>query len=114
MSVITSVVVCYTLQVCGLAWSTRHRELISAHGYSQNQLTIWEYPSLAPITNLQGHDGRILHMAVSPAGDIVATAAADETLRFWRVFEPAHKHRTTAATDSDTANLQLKMLLLTF
>ena len=53
-------------------------------------------------------------MAVSPAGDIVATAAADETLRFWRVFEPAHKHRTTAATDSDTANLQLKMLLLTF
>jgi len=28
----------------------------------------------------------VLHLCLSPDGDIVVSAAADETLRFWRVF----------------------------
>ena len=53
-------------------------------------------------------------MAMSPTGDTIATAAADETLRFWRVFEPTTKHRHTAIADNDVTDLQLQMLLLTF
>ena len=33
-----------------------------------------------------GHSARVLHMAQSPDGTTVVSAAADETLRFWRAF----------------------------
>jgi cell division cycle protein 20 (cofactor of APC complex) len=35
---------------------------------------------------LNGHTSRVLYMAQSPDGCTVATAAADETLRFWNAF----------------------------
>ena len=43
------------------------------------------------MTELTGHQSRVLHLAMSPDGNTVVSAAADETLRFWRVFggEPA-------------------------
>ena len=55
-------------------------------------------------------------MVMSPTGDTIATAAADETLRFWRVFEPTtkHRHHHAATADNDVTDLQLQMLLLTF
>jgi cell division cycle protein 20 (cofactor of APC complex) len=65
--------------------------LLSAHGYSQNQLTLWKYPSLGRTAELTGHSSRVLHMALSPDGTTVCSAAADETLRFWKVFEPVSK-----------------------
>jgi cell division cycle 20-like protein 1 (cofactor of APC complex) len=34
-------------QVCNLAWSKHSSELVSTHGYSQNQIIIWKYSSLA-------------------------------------------------------------------
>jgi cell division cycle protein 20 (cofactor of APC complex) len=74
-------------QVCQLMWSTNYRELISSHGFSQNQLTIWKYPSMKKVADLLGHQSRVLHMAMSPDGETVVSAAADEALRFWRVFQ---------------------------
>jgi cell division cycle protein 20 (cofactor of APC complex) len=38
------------------------------------------------IADLKGHSSRVLHLALSPDGTTVASAAADETLRFWKVF----------------------------
>jgi hypothetical protein len=32
----------------------RLQELVSAHGFSDNQLTVWRYPSLQPIATLTG------------------------------------------------------------
>jgi WD40 repeat protein len=40
------------------------------------------------IADLRGHTSRVLHLALSPDGTTVASAAADETLRFWKVFQP--------------------------
>jgi len=40
------------------------------------------------ITDLKGHQNRVLHTAISPDGTTVVSAAADETLRFWQIFEP--------------------------
>ncbi len=40
------------------------------------------------IAELRGHTSRVLHLALSPDGTTVASAAADETLRFWKVFQP--------------------------
>ncbi|TEA37067.1 hypothetical protein DBR06_SOUSAS210228, partial [Sousa chinensis] len=56
--------------VCSILWSPHYKELISGHGFAQNQLVIWKYPTMAKVAELK-----------------VASAAADETLRLWRCFE---------------------------
>ena len=73
-------------QVSAIAFSTCYSEMISAHGYSSNALTIWKYPSLTKIKDLTAHTGRILHMCLSPNGEIVASASDDESIRLWQVF----------------------------
>ncbi|TYI63938.1 hypothetical protein E1A91_D09G050500v1 [Gossypium mustelinum] len=60
-------------QVCALLWNKNERELLSSHGFTQNQLILWKYPSMS-----SSHQ--------SPDGCTVASAAGDETLRFWNVF----------------------------
>jgi cell division cycle 20, cofactor of APC complex len=65
-------------QICSVKWSTHYRELVTSHGYSKNQLTVWKYPSLTRVTELTGHTARVLHMSMSPDGQTVATAAGDE------------------------------------
>lgn len=75
-------------QVCSIVFNAEHRELVSSHGFAHNQLSIWKYSNMTKVADLTGHTQRVLHMAISPDGTTVATAAADETLRFWRCFEP--------------------------
>ena len=38
-------------QVSSIVWNTEYKELVSGHGFSQNQLTVWKYPSLAKVNN---------------------------------------------------------------
>ncbi|KHN07567.1 Protein FIZZY-RELATED 3 [Glycine soja] len=73
-------------QVCNLAWSKNVNELVSTHGYSQNQIMVWKYPSLSKVATLTGHSMRVLYLAMSPDGQTIVTGAGDETLRFWNVF----------------------------
>ncbi|KAF3959281.1 hypothetical protein CMV_015892 [Castanea mollissima] len=53
-------------QVCDLAWSKNVNEIVSTHGYSQNQIMVWKYPSMTKT---------------------IVTGVGDETLRFWNVFK---------------------------
>ncbi|RWR89439.1 cell division cycle 20.2, cofactor of APC complex [Cinnamomum micranthum f. kanehirae] len=73
-------------QVCSLQWNRHEKELLSSHGYSENQLILWKFPSITKTAEITGHSARVLHLAQSPDGFTVASAAADETLRFWQVF----------------------------
>ena len=50
-------------QVCALLWNKHERELLSSHGLTQNQLTLWKYPSMVKITELTGHASRVLFVA---------------------------------------------------
>lgn len=84
-------------QVCNLAWSKHSNELVSTHGYSQNQILIWKYPSMTQLAKLTGHSYRVLYLAVSPDGEAIVTGAGDETLRFWNVFS---KSRCTKESKS--------------
>ncbi|XP_066354570.1 protein FIZZY-RELATED 3-like [Miscanthus floridulus] len=34
-------------QVCNLAWCKNVNDLVSTHGYSQNQIMVWKYPSMS-------------------------------------------------------------------
>lgn len=78
-------------QVCALQWNPFEKEILSSHGFARNHLCLWKYPSMAKVKELEGHASRVLHMAVSPDGCTVVSAAADETLRFWDIFAPVGK-----------------------
>lgn len=76
-------------QVCNMVFSSHSNELISTHGYSQNQMILWNSKNLNNLkskTILTGHQARVLYLALSPDGETIATAAGDETVRFWNVF----------------------------
>jgi len=77
-------------QVCNLSWSSNVNELVSTHGYSQNQVVVWKCPSMEPIATLTGHTYRVLYLAMSPDGETIVTGAGDETLRFWNVFSKSN------------------------
>ncbi|KAF4423744.1 cell division cycle 20 1 cofactor-APC complex [Fusarium acutatum] len=73
-------------QVCNIAWSKNSNEIVSTHGYSQNQIVVWKYPSMTQVASLTGHTYRVLYLAMSPDGRTIVTGAGDETLRFWSTF----------------------------
>lgn len=72
-------------QVCNLLFSKNRNELISTHGYTQNQIHLWDYPDMNKVATLTGHTFRVLYLAMSPNGKTIVTGAGDETLRFWNI-----------------------------
>ena len=83
-------------QVCNLAWSKNTNELVSTHGFSQNQIVVWKYPSLTQVVSLTGHTYRVLYLAMSPDGQVIVTGAGDETIRFWHAFPKSKSERKGA------------------
>jgi cell division cycle protein 20 (cofactor of APC complex) len=78
-------------QVCSLQWGTIDMELISSHGFSKNEISIWQYPTYEPLAELTGHSARVLHTSLSPDGNRLVSLASDETLRFWRLYNETTK-----------------------
>ncbi|WEW54815.1 WD repeat-containing protein slp1 [Emydomyces testavorans] len=74
-------------QVTSLRWSNHYRELVSSSGFPDNSLSIWSYPTLVRNVEIPAHETRVLHSCLSPDGQMLATAAADESLKFWKIFE---------------------------
>lgn len=74
-------------QVTSLRWSNHYREIVSSSGFPDNSLSIWSYPTLVRNVEIPAHETRVLHSSLSPDGQLLATAAADESLKFWKVFE---------------------------
>ena len=36
--------------MCALLWNPNERELLSSHGFTQNQLILWKYPTMTKAT----------------------------------------------------------------
>ncbi len=92
-------------QVSGISWSPNAMELVTSHGFSQNQLTVWKYGSLSRMAELKGHTQRVLQLALSPDGTTVVSGAADETLRFWKVFESNGARRAASAAQGSKSSV---------
>ena len=76
-------------QVCNLTFDKEGEVLISTHGYSLNQMILWQpsrdFEKLRKEEVLIAHKLRVLYLAPSPCGKYVATGAGDETIRIWNI-----------------------------
>ncbi|CAB5395560.1 unnamed protein product [Rhizophagus irregularis] len=79
----------HILALGGSAYSflEHFKELLSTHGFPNHNMTIWSYPTLNKTADIPAHESGILHSTISPDNQVVATAASDENLKFWRVFQ---------------------------
>lgn len=84
-------------QVTSLKWSSTYKEIVSSHGFPDNHLSIWSYPSLTKNVDIVAHDSRVLHSSLSPDGQTLATCASDENLKFWKIFEGVSKKVSSTA-----------------
>ncbi|CAG7561466.1 unnamed protein product [Fusarium equiseti] len=94
-------------QVTSLRWSPHHREIVSSSGFPDNSLSIWSYPTLVRTVEIPAHESRVLHSCLSPDGQMLATAAADESLKFWKIFEK--KAGATASIGASGASSKASM-----
>ncbi|KFX89871.1 hypothetical protein V495_02248 [Pseudogymnoascus sp. VKM F-4514 (FW-929)] len=95
-------------QVTSLRWSPHYREIVSTSGFPDNSLSIWSYPTLVRNVEIPAHETRVLHSCLSPDGQMLATAAADESLKFWKVFEK--KAGAASSALSSTASGKAEMV----
>lgn len=86
-------------QVVAIEWDRHESELISAHGQEKNQICLWKNPGLNLITEFFGHTGRILNMCLSPDGNSIVTAGADETIRFWNLTSTNNHDKQSHSED---------------
>jgi len=92
-------------QICNMIWSRNTDEIVTSHGYSKYNLTLWDFPSMDPIAILKGHSFRVLHLTLSADGTTVVSGAGDETLRYWKLFDkPKHKIPTSSSVIFNSAN----------
>ena len=80
-------------QVCNLIYSNVKNGFVSTHGYSGNKIMVWDGELKERISVMEGHFMRVLHLAISPNGEDIITAAGDETLKFWKVFHNEKKEK---------------------
>ncbi|RHZ86571.1 hypothetical protein Glove_48g48 [Diversispora epigaea] len=99
-------------QVTSIIWSKEYKELLSSHGYPDHHLSIWSYSSLQKIIDIQAHETRVLHSTISPDGQVVATAASDENLKFWRVFQNREKNDKSKNGDKENGTSINSRLLI--
>lgn len=91
-------------QVSALEWNKHQKELLSAHGYCHNQLSLWKVGGLEKVAEFHGHTARVLGMAQNPTGDCIVTAGADETLRFWSIFKSSIHTKVKKDSQSGSMN----------
>ncbi|POS78815.1 cell division cycle 20, cofactor-APC complex [Diaporthe helianthi] len=99
-------------QVTSLRWSPHHREIVSSSGFPDNSLTIWSYPNLVRNIDIPAHESRVLHSCLSPDGQTLATAAADESLKFWKLFEKKPGVTGLASAGSSSKAAMVKQMTI--
>ncbi|XP_068784456.1 cell division cycle protein 20 homolog B [Struthio camelus] len=84
-------------QICSLLWLPKTSKLMTGQGLPRNQMTIWKYPMLINSSELYGHKGRVLHVALSPDESRLFSVAADGTACVWTCHESGESRYTSKA-----------------
>ena len=87
-------------QICNVIFSKHHNEVITTHGFSNNEISIFNVPDLKKTHSLFGHTSRVLYLAMSKDGNSIVTGAGDETLRFWNLNYKLDVNSLTAEQNS--------------
>ena len=74
-------------QICNLVFSKIENEIITTHGFSNNEINVWGIKGIKKLCTLTGHTSRVLYLSLSPCGNFIVTGAGDETLRFWNLSD---------------------------
>lgn len=86
-------------QVCNLIFDREGDSLISTHGYSLNQMIVWNcsknFDRLKKEDVIIAHKLRVLYLAISPCGKYIATGAGDETIRIWNLVNQKKTYQNT-------------------
>ncbi len=99
-------------QVCNMVFCKHSNEFVTTHGFSKNQIMVWNADRRERIAALDGHSTRVLYLAASPDGETIATTSGDETLKFWTVF-PKEKEKEKEKPEF-SATLNFDKFLLAF
>ncbi|OWB84670.1 hypothetical protein B5S33_g3320 [[Candida] boidinii] len=95
-------------QVSSLVWGYSNgigKEIAACHGYPNNGISVYSYPSLQKTgVILDAHDSRILNSAISPDSTTLATVAADENLKFWKLFDLVNNDSNNRSTTDNMIN----------
>lgn len=76
-------------QVCNLVYDPDGEFLISTHGYSLNQMILWDIKEeMKKADCVIAHKLRVLYLSNSPCGKYVVTGAGDESMRIWKINKP--------------------------
>lgn len=78
-------------QVSSIHWSKDSKELVSCHGLPHCNMIVWSYPAMQALANIEDNGARILGSSLAPDGQTLVTCAADENLKFWRIFDPPQR-----------------------
>lgn len=70
-------------QVCSLYW-TKNNQILSTHGYSQNEIRVMLAGSLQVKDIYKAHKSRVLHFAMSDDEEYFVTGSGDSEIYFWK------------------------------
>lgn len=74
-------------QVCTINYLNKYKEIVTGHGFQENDLKLWKSSEMKVISSFGVHDSRVLHTAVSPDECTIVSLGADESLKFWKIAE---------------------------
>ncbi|KZT59277.1 cell division control protein [Calocera cornea HHB12733] len=81
-------------QITNVVWSPHTREFATTHGFPTNAIMVHQYPTLSQVHEVKNaHDARVLYAALSPDGTTLVSGAADENIKFWKLWEVPRKNK---------------------
>lgn len=86
-------------QVCNIKFMSRYKEMITSHGYVQNNICVWKVSGMNCISSFGKHEARVLHIALSPDEKSMASVSADENLKFWKLANDDQTMKKKASID---------------
>jgi len=99
-------------QVTSVHFSPHSKEVFTTHGFPTNSIMLHAWPSGNQVAEIRdAHDARVLCSAVGPAGDVVATAAGDEVIKLWKLWEiPSKKTKTKSIRHAEVVEQSLRSI----